>query len=167
MQHHGERRDIWPPTIEDLEDQAHAEVQKEVEAEKDDGKSLLKKVVSWVSKMAGKAMDVSTNLGLPAGVSLDDYKTIKKMYEKILDAKRSGKIVKGNDWMRIVEDNPEDKSFEELWVDNGHGKIHHTNTAVVEFLLKRYLPHAMSDVMQGSKIKTFFLMDFRIIPYLA
>jgi hypothetical protein len=165
MQHH--ERQGRAPTIEELEDQAHAEVKEKVEAEKEGEKSLLKKVVSWVSRMAGKAMDVSTNLGLPAGVSLDDYKTIKKMYEKILDAKRGGKIVKGKDWIRIVKESSEDKSFGELWDDASYSNSMHTNSDVVEFLLERYLPNAMADDMHARQIRTFFLMDLGIIPYLA
>lgn len=163
MQHHNERHGFWL-LIEDLENQAHEEVKKEVVAENEGEKSLLKKVVSWVSKMAGKAMDVSTNLGLPAGVSLDDYKTIKKMYEKILDAKRGGKIVKGKNWIRIVKENSENKSFGELW---DYSNSMHTNSDVVEFLLERYLPNAMADDVHARQIRIFFLMDLGIIPYLA
>ncbi|MCC7197700.1 hypothetical protein IT413_05940 [Candidatus Peregrinibacteria bacterium] len=161
------RRSKRASTIEDLEAQVHAEQQKAAEEEKTEGQTVFRKIFSWVSKMAGKAMDTSTELGLPAGVSLDDYKTIKCMYEKILDAKRGGKIVKGKDWMRIVEDNPEDKSFEEIWEDSSHGKSMDTRTDIVEFLLERYLPHAMADEMMGRQIRTFFLMDLGIIPYLA
>jgi len=156
------------PTIEDLEDQVHAEAQKEVREEKDGEKPLLKKVISWVSRMAGRAMDVSTNLGLPAGVSLDDYKTITKMYEKILDAKRGGKIVKGKDWMRIVKDNPgEEKTFEEIVTSNSHGEVFNTRTDILEFLLERYLPNAMADESMARHIRTYFMFDLNIISYMA
>jgi hypothetical protein len=156
------------PTIEDLEAAVHGEMQQEVKDAKEGEKSVFHQVFAWVSKMAGKAIDATTELKLPAGVSLDDYKTISRMYEKVLEAKRGGKIIKGRDWMRIVKDDPnEEKDFLQILEENGSGNALDTNSDILVFLLERYLPNAMADERQAREIRTWFLFDLGIISYMA
>lgn len=159
---------VQGPTIEDLEAEVHGEMQQEVQDAKEGGTSVFRQVFAWVSKMAGKAIDVTTHVSLPAGVSLDDYKTISRMYEKVLEAKRGGKIVKGKDWIRIVKDDPKvEKDFLQILEENGSGHALDTNSDILIFLLERYLPHAMADEKQAREIRTWFMFDLGIIPYMA
>lgn len=168
---HEEKREKRSTTVEDLELEMVAEEEKAAaaeHAERERQKSTFGKIIAWVKGASKTAIDTYDKISLPVGVSLDDYRRILNMFEKISDAKRGGKIVKGKGWMRIVKDNPnEEKDLGELLQDGGQARTFNSQADILDFLLERYVPHAMADEQAGRDIRLFFMYDLHIIPYMA
>lgn len=143
------------PTIEELEQEAHAEMQAA-----SDSKALVGAVRSWFAKWTDRTKEAS----LPHGVTFHEYRVIKKMYEKILEAKGDGKFVKGPGWMRIIPRKDDDESLGEKMRNNGTVKFRNTGMDILDYLLNRYLPEIMSDQEQATRIRVFFADDLRIFP---
>lgn len=167
---HEEKREKRSTTVEDLEQEMMVEEEKAAaaeQAERERQKSTFGKIFAWVKGTSKTAIDAYDKISLPVGVSLDDYRRILNMFEKISDAKRGGKIVKGKGWMRIVKDNPNDeKDLGELLEDSGQARTFNSQADILDFLLERYVPHAMADERAAREIRLFFLYDLNVIPYL-
>lgn len=152
-----------PTAVEDLEREMLLEEEKaaaDEKAERDSQGSTFGKIFAWVKGAAKTTVDVYEGIHLPAGVSLDDYRKIMNMFDKILGAKMGGKIKSRGGGAISVEVRGKPKKFAGLLDDQGQTRTFDTDADILDFVLERYLPHAMAgNELSAHRIRNFFLVQ--------
>lgn len=155
-------------TVEDFEREMLMEEEKAADdekAERKSQKSTFGKIFAWVKGAAKTTVDVYEGIHLPAGVSLDDYRKIMNMYDKILGAKLGGKIVSRSDGVISVVVRGKPKNFMGITDDQGQTRTFDTDADILDFVLERYLPHAMAgNELSAWRIRHFFFVELGIDP---
>ncbi|MCC6643172.1 hypothetical protein IT411_00300 [Candidatus Peregrinibacteria bacterium] len=148
--------------IEDLELELKSKFDREAALEAVETKDLWPKVKAIMKKVALGW----TKLGLPAGLTLQDYRIIKNMFYKIKKDSRGKNIVSGDNsnWIRA---NEVGESLKDQLMHNSVINKIDSEVDILDYLLNRYLPEQMADESMKRQIRIFFMEDLSIIPMLG